>query len=42
MTHGAEILARDAEILPDTDPGQLVLGILEAALPAEPPSRENP
>jgi len=42
MTHGAEILARDAEIFPDTDLGQLVLGILEAALPAEPPSRENP
>jgi hypothetical protein len=42
MTHGADILARDAEILPGTDLGQIVLGILEAALPAEPPSRENP
>jgi len=42
LTHGAEILARDAEILPDTDLGQMVLGILKAALPAEPPSRENP
>jgi hypothetical protein len=42
LTYGAEILARDAEILPDTDLGQMVLGILEAALPAESPSRENP
>jgi hypothetical protein len=35
LTHGAELLARDSEVLPDTDLGQMVLGILLAALPPE-------
>ena len=41
LAHGAELLARDPDVLPDTDLGQIVLGILEAALPAEPSSGEN-
>lgn len=41
LAHGAEFLAREPGVLPDTDIGQMVLGILEAALPAEEPSEEH-
>ena len=35
LANGAEFLALDPGVLPDTDIGQMVLAILEAALPAE-------
>jgi hypothetical protein len=41
LANGAEFLARDPGVLPDTDIGQMALEILEAALPAEQSSGEN-
>ena len=41
LANGAEFLARDPGVLPGTDIGQMILGILEAALPAEQASGEN-
>jgi hypothetical protein len=40
LARGAELLAGDPDVLPDTNIGQVVIGILEAALPAEPPSED--
>jgi hypothetical protein len=42
MTYCAERLALDAEVLPGTDLGELVFGILKAALSTgEPPSGDE-